>query len=235
MLFLCHDIAPSHLSFKFPSTDLQVILIPKMLLSSIALGVWLLLGPAMALTGSQTSLNFSIISVNPINPSTCVAPSDYTSCDELAVTIEQQCISESTTEEGKNACGCVGFIEQMNCFARSCWNRVCYIRHLWELLLIFCLQIYGCEYQSLVANYIRICQIMTLPVPYWPAPDNAPGSCSCNTGEVIEAFLGSQTSGLSCSRNAESLSLSEIPAMEEACVCCMTSITISAYVISTVF
>jgi len=74
-----------------------------------------------------------------------------------------------------------------------------------------CLQIYGCEYQSLVANYIHLCQIMTLPVPYWPAPDNAPGSCSYNTGEVLEAALGSQTSELSCTRNAESLSLSEIP------------------------
>jgi hypothetical protein len=141
--FLCfwdllyHDIAPSHLSFKFPSTDLQVILIPKMLLSSIALGAWFLLGPAIALTGSQTSFNFSTISVNPIDSSTCVAPGDYTTCLEIAVTTEQQCMSESTTVEGKNGCGCGGFIEQMNCFAGSCWNRVCYIRHLWELLLIF--------------------------------------------------------------------------------------------------
>jgi hypothetical protein len=98
-----------------------------------------------------------------------------------------------------------------------------------------CLQIYGCEYQSLVAGYAGICQIRTLPVPYWPAPDNAPGSCSCNTGKVIEAYLGSQASVLSCAKNVESLSLSEIPAMEEACACCEASITISAYVISTVF
>jgi hypothetical protein len=92
----------------------------KMLLSSITLGAWFLLGPAMALTGSQASFKSSIISVNPIDASKCVAPGDYTSCPELAATTEQQCISESTTEEGKNGCGCGGFIAQMNCFAESC-------------------------------------------------------------------------------------------------------------------
>jgi hypothetical protein len=99
-----------------------------------------------------------------------------------------------------------------------------------------CLQIYGCEYQSLVISYAGLCQlIMTLPVPYWPAPDNAPGSCSCNTGEFLETYLGSQTSELSCAKNAELLSLGEIPARLEACACCGTGITISAYVLSTVF
>ena len=206
-----------------------------MLLSSIALGAWCLLGPAMAQTGSQTSFNFSIISVNLIDSSTCVAPGDYTSCMELATTAEQQCINAIANDAGKNGCACGGFLQQMNCFAESCWNRVCYIRASLGTVADICLQIYGCEYQSLVANYIGLCEIMTLPVPYWPAPDNAPGGCSCNTGKLLEAFLGSQTSALSCERNAEALSLSEIPAMLEACVCCTTSIAISAYVISTVF
>ena len=98
------------------------------------------------------------------------------------------------------------------------------------------LQIYGCEYQSLVANYAGLCQlIMTLPVPYWPAPDNAPGSCSYNTGEILEAYLGLQVSELSCAKNSESLSLGDIPARLEACACCGTGITISAYVTFTVF
>jgi hypothetical protein len=108
-----------------------------MLLNSIALGVWFLLGLAMAQTGSQTSFNFSITSVNLIDSSTCVAPGDYTSCTELAAAGEQLCINKLSTVDGQNGCACGGFLEQMNCFAGSCWNRVCYIRHLWELLLIF--------------------------------------------------------------------------------------------------
>ena len=111
----------------------------KMLLSSVALGTWFLLGPAMALTSSQNSSNSSIISIFSIDPSTCVAPDDYTSCLEGAVLAEQQCMNMSTTTAFKNGCGCGGFLEQMNCVAGSCWNRVCYIQHLWELLPIYLL------------------------------------------------------------------------------------------------
>lgn len=97
------------------------------------------------------------------------------------------------------------------------------------------LQIYGCEYQTLVASYVGLCEIMTLPVPYYPAPDNAPGSCSCNTGKVLETFLEARSSEVSCETSSESTSLADIPAREEACVCCGTSIIISAYAIFAVF
>jgi hypothetical protein len=169
------------LNFKLLSADLQVILIPKMLLSSITLGAWFLLGPAMAQTGFQTSFNSSVFSVNSIDASTCVAPDDYISCLALAATAEQQCINEFTNEAGKNGCGCGGFIGQMNCFAESCWNRVCYIRHLWELLLIF-------VYRFMVVNIRALLPATPVSVKL--------GHCQCHIGphqimhqEVVPATL----------------------------------------------
>jgi hypothetical protein len=96
-----------------------------MLLRSITLGVWFLLGSAVA----QTSSGGFNVTANTFDPNTCVAPGDYTACNDLAITTETQCINEATTEEVKDGCACVGFIEQMNCFARACWNRVYYIQY----------------------------------------------------------------------------------------------------------
>jgi hypothetical protein len=96
-----------------------------MLLRSITLGVWFLLGSAVA----QTSSGGFNVTINQIDPNTCVAPGDYTVCNDLAITTETQCINEAANEEIKDGCACVGFIEQMNCFASACWNRVCYIQY----------------------------------------------------------------------------------------------------------
>jgi len=96
-----------------------------MLLRSITLGVWFLLGSAVA----QTSSGGFNVTANTFDPNTCVAPGDYMACNGLAITTETQCINEATTEEVKDGCACVGFIEQMNCFARACWNRVYYIQY----------------------------------------------------------------------------------------------------------
>jgi hypothetical protein len=91
-----------------------------MLLRSITLVVWFLLGSATA----QTSSGGLNVTVKSIDPSTCVAPGDYIACNALATTIETQCINNATTIEIKDGCACVGFIEQMKCFASACWNRV---------------------------------------------------------------------------------------------------------------
>lgn len=94
-----------------------------MLPRSTTIGLWFLLGSVVA----QTS--FNLTTVNPIDSNICVAPADYTACLDLAVTAEQQCMNEAPNDAARNGCGCGGYIEQMNCFAGSCWNRVCYIRY----------------------------------------------------------------------------------------------------------
>jgi hypothetical protein len=96
----------------------------------------------------------------------------------------------------------------------------------------FCFQIYGCEYQSLVASYFGLCPLAAMPVPYWPSPDNAPGSCSCNTGKVLEAYLAAESQSANCLQNATSIESSGnynyAGKMDIACSCCATGITISA-------
>ena len=96
-----------------------------MLLRSITLGVWFLLGSAVA----QTSSGGVNITVNQIDPNTCVAPGDYIACNDLAITAETQCINEASIEAIKDGCACAGFIQQINCFASACWNRVCYFQY----------------------------------------------------------------------------------------------------------
>lgn len=50
-------------------------------------------------------------------------------------------------------------------------------------------QVYTCEYDQLVANAIDSCLTSSGldndGIPYYPAPDSAPGSCSCNQGNVL--------------------------------------------------
>ena len=98
--------------------------------------------------------------------------------------------------------------------------------------MLIMLQIYGCEYQSVVAQYFDLCPLAAAPVPYWPAPDNAPGGCSCNTGEVLEAYIAAEAQSVACLQNATSMTntnnLEYISKMDTACGCCATGITISA-------
>ncbi|GAB7354895.1 hypothetical protein MBLNU459_g5531t2 [Dothideomycetes sp. NU459] len=99
-----------------------------------------------------------------ISSAGCVAPSDFEDCLNGAVTSETQCVAEF---EGGGAeetadCGIIYYIDQMQCYMESCWNKV-----------------YSCEYQALVFEY-QSERALTVPeeVPFWPAPDGAPGGCS---------------------------------------------------------
>ncbi|KAI5849574.1 hypothetical protein DFP73DRAFT_629780 [Morchella snyderi] len=56
--------------------------------------------------------------------------------------------------------------------------------------------IYSCEYAALAAEYTADRNLVTPePIPFWPAPANAPGACSCNIGEAFvnssQLYLGS--------------------------------------------
>lgn len=56
-------------------------------------------------------------------------------------------------------------------------------------LTYMCAQVYTCEYDELVAAMVDMCDVSggvdTNVIPYYPAPDSAPGSCSCNQGKLL--------------------------------------------------
>lgn len=101
-----------------------------------------------------------------ITASTCVAPSAFTQCTSPIDSYLSSCIAQAGNDQNKIlACSCVGTLRYLNCAMANCWNVV-----------------YGCEYQAIANIYDSVC---ANPVPFFPAPDNAPGGCSCNLGYVL--------------------------------------------------
>ena len=79
--------------------------------------IWLLFAPALAQTFNLT-----------IDSTTCIAPSDFNTCYATAVGSETTCITVAgANQDAVLACGCVGYLDKMNCFASACWNRVRYV------------------------------------------------------------------------------------------------------------
>lgn len=79
--------------------------------------IWFLFGPALAQTFNLT-----------IDSTTCIAPSDFNTCYAAAVGSETACITVAgVNQDAILACGCVGYIDKMNCFASACWNRVRFV------------------------------------------------------------------------------------------------------------
>jgi hypothetical protein len=100
-----------------------------------------------------------------ITASTCVAPDAYTQCDNDSLDNYNMCaLRAGANQDDLLACICVAQLNRLNCAMESCWNVV-----------------YGCEYQQLAQAYTYSC---ASPVPFFPAPDNAPSGCSCNLGYV---------------------------------------------------
>jgi hypothetical protein len=52
-----------------------------------------------------------------------------------------------------------------------------------RLLTSTTLQVYSCEYQSLAVTFLTYCP--AVDIPFFPAPADAPGGCSCNLGDVF--------------------------------------------------
>lgn len=101
-----------------------------------------------------------------ITASTCVSPSGFTQCYNQAVSHSESCLTSAGNDLDKAvACACTLQLNELNCAMTNCWNVV-----------------YGCEYQQLANLYDADC---SAPVPFFPAPDNAPGGCSCNLGYVL--------------------------------------------------
>ncbi|KAH9213247.1 hypothetical protein DL95DRAFT_506725 [Leptodontidium sp. 2 PMI_412] len=101
------------------------------------------------------------------DPSTCVAPAEYETCNRDALATLDNCMSGKKREvDAYRECLCLADAFLLNCEGQFCWNKV-----------------YGCEYNDLVGLLLDACTpdlVNTDEIPFWPAPANAPGACSCD-------------------------------------------------------
>ncbi|KAH7417821.1 hypothetical protein BKA64DRAFT_652931 [Cadophora sp. MPI-SDFR-AT-0126] len=103
--------------------------------------------------------------------SLCVAPAEYAACNKETLAAVDNCSSglKRDTDE-YNECLCFNYAYLLNCEGQFCWNKV-----------------YGCEYNDLVELLLDSCGsdlVNSDEIPFWPAPADAPGACSCNNSAV---------------------------------------------------
>lgn len=89
-------------------------------------------------------------------------------------------------------------------------------------------QAYSCEYQYLVSAY-KLQRTVDEQIPFYPAPDNAPGGCSCNLGEVETNATASVAKVQStCHQYVTSIGTDDLL----TCQCCAWSASVSAYAVA---
>ena len=76
-------------------------------------------------------------------------------------------------------------------------------------------------------------------IPFWPAPADAAGGCSCNIGNVARKEVQISAQLTECSNNKTNLNkMTEVDDMTnyaQACICCSESAIVSAYVQTSIF
>ncbi|CRG89956.1 hypothetical protein PISL3812_06996 [Talaromyces islandicus] len=138
----------------------------------------------------------------------CVDWATMSSCLAEAETSLATCIAASGgSDDVVVACGWQDDINKMLCYQSSCWNKA-----------------YSCEYQYLV-SYYKVQRTVDEKIPFYPAPDNAPGGCSCNLGEVETNATASLNKVESCSNYTGSLDATDLL----TCQCCAWSASVSAF------
>ncbi|KAJ5747270.1 uncharacterized protein N7511_008966 [Penicillium nucicola] len=159
-----------------------------------------------------------------ITDSACASSSEYKKCNSDVSSKWSSCIRDC----GGNGncivdCGCTSHQKYINCMAETCWN-----------------QVYSCEYQLFVQQYFAICPSASEPIPFWPAPANAPNRCSCDLGKVLQTTLSSRNEQTQCMRNVTDRLSSDVTDLSNLsngldiagrasdCACCGASASISA-------
>ncbi|KAJ5604367.1 hypothetical protein N7510_009521 [Penicillium lagena] len=138
----------------------------------------------------------------------CVDPSGFTACINAAADKEATCINAAGSDVVVLACGLAKEVDEMLCYMSDCWNKI-----------------YSCEYQYLVSSYL-LQHTTEVSVPFFPAPANAPGGCSCNMGDVL---VNATTSISLIESKCSSYTFSSSTKLSE-CQCCALSAALSAYV-----
>jgi hypothetical protein len=93
-------------------------------------------------------------------------------------------------------------------------------------------QVYSCEYQNLVLQYLNVCPSAREPIPFWPAPPNAPAACSCNLGRMSDYIRNITDEQVSCFSQVTSSTTAEgveVTRRASGCACCGASARYSAY------
>ncbi|KAK0124810.1 hypothetical protein ONS96_008691 [Cadophora gregata f. sp. sojae] len=101
------------------------------------------------------------------DPSLCVAPAEYEACNKDAWAKVDNYMNGKKRDTSEYVdCFCFSNAYLLNCEAQFCWNKV-----------------YGCEYNDIAENLLSFCSpdlVKSDGIPFWPAPGNAPGACSCD-------------------------------------------------------
>ncbi|PVH73432.1 hypothetical protein DL98DRAFT_519929 [Cadophora sp. DSE1049] len=100
-----------------------------------------------------------------LNGTSCVALEQFQQCRiDVLNDLSTSCLNN--LEHG-SPCVCQKRAEMLNCFGSYCWNYI-----------------YGCEYQETIRQVMLDCYpdpVAELEsIPFWPAPSEGPGVCSCN-------------------------------------------------------
>ncbi|KAF4947797.1 hypothetical protein FGADI_10130 [Fusarium gaditjirri] len=151
-----------------------------------------------------------------LTSSGCADASGFEKCQASVNKKTSSCIAQAHHDNSQVellACGCQDYINNFNCYAAYCWNRV------WE-----------CEYQEYMISYFMNCANAKQPVPYFPAPKNAPGACSCNIGQVHLNIQDAIHQMATCSNNANSGDAGSDLQQMEGCSCCEISGALSSMV-----
>ncbi|KAF5567476.1 hypothetical protein FNAPI_645 [Fusarium napiforme] len=125
-----------------------------------------------------------------LSSSGCADVSGFEKCQASANKKTSSCIAQARRDNSQVellACGCQDYVDNFNCYAAFCWNRV------WE-----------CEYQEYMVSYFMNCATAKQPVPYFPAPKDAQGTCSCNVEQVFLNIQDAIQQTATCYNNADS-------------------------------
>ncbi|KAI1799908.1 hypothetical protein F4811DRAFT_541855 [Daldinia bambusicola] len=172
-------------------------------------------------TAAVTTAAVSAAQVGYFNSESCVDPSGLEQCYADADTLLSDCVTSNCKGQSIdciNICHCINTENQIDCAGRHCWN-----------------QVYSCEYQQTAGEIATYCLNPDLEaIPFFPPPDNAPGSCSCNVAKVLISIYRTVAETETCGANGEEIasqlgSLDEIQHFSRACQCCSQSGMLSAF------
>ncbi|KAH8659891.1 hypothetical protein BX600DRAFT_51836 [Xylariales sp. PMI_506] len=170
---------------------------------------------------SVVAFCISIVFILPITAqelslSGCVDQENYTNCYNRIASDLTTCVNACA---GGNlciiACGCVAYTAQFACVIESCWN-----------------QVYSCEYQAFAVGFADGCNGSGDGVPFWPAPTDAPNSCSCNLETLYDTVVAGAQGNINCTqRVTDTLDITDPVQGSKnitGCACCGASGAFSA-------
>ncbi|CRL25362.1 unnamed protein product [Penicillium camemberti] len=143
----------------------------------------------------------------------CVNPSGYLQCYQKNIDQLSDCMTNAkktcdgdSLQECELACGNVQLAANIGCWLTDCWNEV-----------------YSCAYQGTALQYLEGADRVqgSLDIPYYPAPDNAPGGCGYVWGNFTVTYV--QQSNVCEAYDIVSAGLSTAT----SCECCLESSILS--------